>query len=86
MRDAVSPPSLDIEESCFSKNTLFFDKNYFLFYYLKLLIPSIPLIQEFEDLFCSSILFSQKERKEKSGSIGLMGSAQRAELFTGSVT
>ena len=30
MRDAVSQPSLDIEESYFSKNTLFFFKNNFL--------------------------------------------------------
>ena len=30
MRDAVSQPSLDIEESYFSKNTLFLFKNDFL--------------------------------------------------------
>ena len=36
MRDAVSQPSLDIEESYFSKNILFFYKNDFSFYYLKL--------------------------------------------------
>ena len=36
MRDAVSQPSLDIEESYFSKNTLFFFKNDFLFYSQKL--------------------------------------------------
>ena len=63
MRDAVS--SLDIEESYFSKNILFFYKNDFSFYYLKLKMPSIPLILVFEDLFCSSILFLQKERKRK---------------------
>ena len=33
MRDAVSQPSIDIEESYFSKNTLFLFKNDFLFYY-----------------------------------------------------
>ena len=38
-------------------------------------MPSIPLILGFEDLFCSSILFFQKERKEKSGSSGKMGRA-----------
>ena len=36
MRDAVSQLTLDIEESYFSKNTLFFFKNDFSFYYLKL--------------------------------------------------
>ena len=75
MRIAESPPSLDLERSFYNKSILFLDKNHFFFYYLKLLIPLIPLIQGFEDLFCSSILFSQKERKGKSGSIGLMGSA-----------
>ena len=75
MRIAESPPSLDLERSFYNKSILFLDKNHFFFYYLKLLIPLIPLIQGFEGLFCSSILFSQKERKEKSGSIGLMGSA-----------
>ena len=75
MRIAESPPSLDLERSFYNKSILFLDKNHFFFYYLKLLIPLIPLIQGFEDLFCSSILFSQKERKGKSGSIGVMGSA-----------
>ena len=36
MRDAVTQPSLDIEESYFSKNILFFYKNDFSVYYLKL--------------------------------------------------
>ena len=40
MRDTVSQPSLDIEESYFSKSSLFFGKNHLLFYYLKLLMPS----------------------------------------------
>ena len=57
MRIAESPPSLDLERSFYNKSILFLDKNHFFFYYLKLLIPLIPLIQGFEDLFCSSILF-----------------------------
>ena len=36
MRDAVSQPSLDIEESYFNKFSLFFGKNHFIFYHLKL--------------------------------------------------
>ena len=36
MRDAESRPSFDIEKGLFNKNTLFFNKNHFLFYYLKL--------------------------------------------------
>ena len=75
MRIAESPPSLDLERSFYNKSILFLDKNHFFFCYLNLLIPLIPLIQGFEGLFCSSILFSQKERKGKSGSIGVMGSA-----------
>ena len=47
MRVAESQQSFDIEESCFSKNILFLAKNDFLFYYLKLWIPLIPLIQGF---------------------------------------
>ena len=36
MRVAESRPSFDIEKSLFNKNTLFFNKNHFLFYHLKL--------------------------------------------------
>ena len=48
MRDTVSQPLLDIEESYFSKNTLFFLKNDFLFYYLKLYIPSVPEVGQYQ--------------------------------------
>ena len=51
MRDAVSQPSLDIEESYFNKNTLFLFKIDFLFYYLKLYIPPVLLIWVFEAIF-----------------------------------
>ena len=75
MRDAVSQPSLDIEESYFSKNTLFFFKNDFLFYYLKLYIPSVPLIWVFEAFFgppfCS--LTKGKEEKDGSSKVGSRG-------------
>ena len=36
MRIVKSPPSLDLEESYFSKRSLFFSENNFLFYHLKL--------------------------------------------------
>ena len=75
MRDAVSLPSLDIEESYFSKNTLFFFKNDFLFYYLKLYTPSVPLIWVFEAFFgppfCS--LTKRKEEKDGSSKVGSRG-------------
>ena len=75
MRDAVSQPSLDIEESYFSKNTLFFFKNDFLFYYLKLYTPSVPLIWVFEAFFgppfCS--LTKRKEEKDGSSKVGSRG-------------
>ena len=75
MRDAVSQPSLDIEESYFSKNTLFLFKNDFLFYYLKLYIPSVPLIWVFEAFFgppfCS--LTKGKEEKDGSSKVGSRG-------------
>ena len=49
MRDVVSQPSLDIEESYFSKNVWFFCENNLIinlsFYYMKLYPPSIPLIE-----------------------------------------
>ena len=75
MRDAVSQPSLDIEESYFSKNTLFLFKNDFLFYYLKLYIPPVPLIWVFEAFFgppfCS--LTKGKEEKDGSSKVGSRG-------------
>ena len=75
MRDAVSLPSLDIEESYFSKNTLFLFKNDFLFYYLKLYIPPVPLIWVFEAFFgppfCS--LTKGKEEKDGSSKVGSRG-------------
>ena len=68
-------PSLDIEESYFSKNTLFFFKNDFLFYYLKLYTPSVPLIWVFEAFFgppfCS--LTKGKEEKDGSSKVGSRG-------------
>ena len=57
MRIAESPPSLDLERSFYNKSILFLDKNHFFFYYLKLLIPLIPLIQGFEDLFSPPFCF-----------------------------
>ena len=42
--DSISQPSLDIEESYLSKNTLILFKNDFLVYYLKPYIPPVPLI------------------------------------------
>ena len=75
MRDAVSQPSLDIDESYFSKNTLFFFKNDFLFYYLKLYTPPVPLIWVFEAFFgppfCS--LTKGKEEKDGSSKVGTRG-------------
>ena len=68
MRDAVSLPSLDIEESYFSKNTLFLFKNNFLFYYLKLYIPPIPLIWVFEAFFGPPFCSLTKGKEEKDGS------------------
>ena len=75
MRDAVSQPSLDIEESYLSKNTLFLFKNDFLFCYLKLYIPPVPLIWVFEAFFgppfCS--LTKGKEEKDGSSKVGSRG-------------
>ena len=73
MRDAVSQPSLNIEESYFSKNILFFCKKWFLSLLHEALNPLNPSNSRIWDLFCSSILFSQKERKEKNGSSGING-------------
>ena len=75
MRDAVSQPSLNLEESYFGKNTLFLFKNDFLFYYLKLYIPPVPLIWVFEAFFgppfCS--LTKGKEEKDGSSKVGSRG-------------
>ena len=61
MRDAISQPSLDIEESYFSKNVLFFCENDLSFYYMKLYTPSIPLIEGFiAPPFCS---LTRREKK-----------------------
>ena len=68
MRDAVSQPSLDIEESYFSKNILFFFKNDFLFYDLKLYIPSVPLIWVFEAFYGPPFCSLTKGKEEKGGS------------------
>jgi len=75
MRDAVSQPSLDIEESYFSKNTLFFFKNDFSFYYLKLYTPSVPLIVGFKAFFGPPFCSLTEGKEEKDGSRGKMGRA-----------
>ena len=82
MRDAVSQPSLDIEESYFSKNTLFLFKNDFLFYYLKLYIPPVPLIWVFEAFFGPPFCSLTQGKKEKNGSRGRSGSVCLAAALT----
>jgi len=82
MRDAVSQPSLDIEESYFSKNTLFLFKNNFLFYYLKLYTPSVPLIWGFKAFFGPPFCSLTQGKKEKNGSKGRSGSVCLAAALT----
>ena len=82
MRDAVSQPSLDIEESYFSKNTLFLFKNNFLFYYLKLYIPSVPLIWGFRAFFGPPFCSLTEGKEEKDGSRGKSGSVCLAAALT----
>ena len=82
MRDAVSQPSLDIEESYFSKNTLFFFKNDFSFYYLKLYTPSVPLIGGFKAFFGPPFCSLTEGKEEKDGSKGKSGSVCLAAALT----
>ena len=82
MRDAVSQPSLDIEESYFSKNTLFLFKNNFLFYYSKLYIPSVPLIWGFRAFFGPPFCSLTEGKEEKDGSRGKSGSVCLAAALT----
>ena len=82
MRDAVSQPSLDIEESYFSKNTLFFFKNDFSFYYLNLYIPSVPLIGGFKAFFGPPFCSLTEGKEEKDGSMGKSGSVCLAAALT----
>ena len=82
MRDAVTQPSLDIDESYFSKNTLFLFKNNFLFYYLKLYIPSVPLIWGFRAFFGPPFCSLTEGKEEKDGSRGKSGSVCLAAALT----
>ena len=75
MRDAVSQPSLDIEESYFSKNTLFFFKNDFSFYYLKLYTPSVPLIGGFKAFFGPPFCSLTEGKEEKDAPLLLLGTS-----------
>ena len=66
----------------FSKNTLFFFKNDFSFYYLKLYTPSVPLIGGFKAFFDPPFCSLTEGKEEKDGSRGKSGSVCLAAALT----
>ena len=73
MRDAISQPSLDMVETYFSKNVLFFCENASSFYYMKLYTPSIPLIEGFRTSFAPPFCSLTRREKKSMASGAEMG-------------